>query len=192
MWLRRSFVKNRIFCILILFFSLTAIHFSERKAMAKGNAFKWDVGGAGIGYIYSDFDFNYKLFDLFFEHELSPFGLEIIPIIYDYSKFYDGHIVSFFNAKLYFTFFSNLGLKPSDEDIYVYDNSHKHIWSPFISIRVLNIPDYHSYNYIIDAGLKFAFLRACDIEIGSKYFKKDRNHTIYINLSTNLPLIFFI
>jgi len=80
-----------------------------------------------------------------------------------------------------------------------YSQGYYSIASPFISIRALNIPNFYSYNYVIDAGFKFAmyFVESGGmvwnffaIETGYKYFKQDRKHAFFINISTGIPLLF--
>ena len=178
---------KKIFFGVILFFAL--IVFAEREARSEPN-FVWSFGEIGIGAVDSEFDFNFKLFNLFLRHELSPFGLEIIPVTYNHSNFYDGRIVSFLNTKVYLS----PGSRFADE--HSRGAPFGGIISPFIGVRALNIPNFHSYNYIIDVGLKWALyfghgavLNFFNLEVGYEYFKQNREHTAFISLSTGLPLL---
>ena len=182
-------MKKRFFCGMLLFLTLTV--FAGRKAMAYEHNFVWGIGEIGVGAINSKFDFNLKIFDLFFQHDISPLGLEIIPITYNYSKFYDGHMVSFLNTKLYFRFLStNLGECSGHGGL-------ASIMSPFVSASALTISNNSSYNYIMDAGLKIAFFGVeCDrsysilnIELGYKYLKQNHEKIFFINLSSVIPLM---
>ena len=182
---------KKTFYGVVLFFALTV--YSGREAIGYDHNFIIGIGEIGAGTIYSDFNFNLRILDLFIQHEISPFALEIIPVEYNYSNFYDGHILSFLNTKLYFSSLSfGLGHHHSGgRSIYI---PIAFIASPFVSVRALNIPNFNSYNYIIDAGFKFAVFVAANnfaysiinLEIGSKYFKQTKEHTIFISLSSSL------
>ena len=175
-------MKKTFLCKAVLFAVLISIPLAEREAMADDNAFLWQshIAEIGVGTICSDFHFNIKMFDQFFQAPVLPLVLEIIPAAYSYSNFYDGHLVSFLNTKLSF---GGLGPRHGFLDFGV-------LLGPFISISPLNFPDYRAGNYILDAGLRFAFMddRAAlfDLEIAYKYFKQKDDHAIYINLSTSI------
>jgi len=187
-------MRKTFFFAVILFFVITV--FGKREARAE---FTWNFCSMGAGTIYSDFDFNLKALNFFFQPEFystdivfkSPFGVEIVPITYDYSKFYGGNIVSFMSAKLY------LNLMPEQYHSYKGGPNVYDIIGPFVSVRALNNFPFRSDNYIIDAGLKFTattdMLTLVDIEIGSKYFRKTREQTIFINASVSIliPFVFF-
>jgi len=175
-------MKKTFLCKVILCAALISIPFAKRDAMADDNAFLWQshIAEIGIGTIGSDFCFNIKMFDQFFQAPVLPLVLEIVPATYSYSKFYDGHIVSFLSAKL-----SRGGLGPRRGFL-----DFGIILGPFISISPLIFPEYNSDNYIFDAGLRFAWIDDIatffDLEIGYKYYKQNRDHAIYINLSTSI------
>jgi len=175
--MKKTFLYKVILCA-----AIASIPLTEREAMADDNAFIWQshIAEIGVGTIYSDFYFNLKMYNQFFQATALPLVLEIIPATYSYSKFYDGPILSFLSTKLSL---GSLDSRGSFLSISV-------IFGPFISISPLNFPNYRPDNYILDSGLRFAVLdkhsTLIDLEIGSKYFKQNRNHTIYISLSTGL------
>jgi hypothetical protein len=174
-------MKKIFLCKVILFVAIISI--LARDAMADDDrSFVWHshIAEIGAGTIYSNFHFNIKMLDQFFHAPALPLVLEIIPATYSYSKFYDGHLVSFLTTKLSFG-----GLDMRGRFLTL-----SAIFGPFISISPLNFPNYRPDNYILDSGLRFAMMdkhaTLLDLEIGSKYFKQNRNHTIYINLSTSV------
>ena len=190
-----AFMKKSFFCSVVIFFALIVFAGREARGDEDYANFVFGIGEIGVGVIGSDFDFNFKLFNLFFQHEMSPFALEIIPVTYNNSDFYDGSIVSFLNTKLYLSFLSaGLGQNTShSKSVFI---PLGFIASPFASVRALNIPNFHSYNYIIDAGFKvtvFLFdyhlmVSVLNIEFGRKYFKQNRKWESFINISSGIPL----
>ena len=175
-------MKKNFLCKVILFAAIASTPLAKRDAMADDNAFLWQshIAEIGVGTIGSDFCFNIKMFDQFFQAPVLPLVLEIIPAAYSYSKFYDNHLISLLNTKLSF---GGLGPRRGFLDFSV-------ILGPFVSISPLNFPNYHADNYILDTGLRFAFMDDAatffDLEIGYKYYKQNRDHAIYINLSTSI------
>ena len=174
-------MKKNIFCKVVILFALFFMPFAERKAMGD-LIWQSHIFEIGYGMITSPNNcFNLKIFDQFFQHRELPFVFEIIPVTYNYSGFYDGHMVSLINAKLSLGDISTRGFLAIGIII-----------GPFISISPLNFPDYKPANYILDAGLRFAVLdnrlgTFIDLEIGSRYYEQNRN--IYMNISTS---IFFV
>ena len=181
-------MKKSFFCGVVLFFAL--IVFAGREA----GAYKCDplfgpFGEIGVGAIDSNFDFNLKFLNFFFD--LLIVGTEIIPVEYNYSKFYDGHRVSFLNTKLYVNLLFNNEYNFMFGDVC---DKNRLILGPFIAVSPLNIPNYHLDNYIVDVGLKFAYAEPLatsllNIEIGSKYLKHDHKRSFFINVSSGIPLV---
>ena len=143
--------------------------------------FTWDLGGIGFESMYDinneeyAFGLNLRMLNLFLDNEKSSIGLQIVPISYSYSKYYNGHVVSFANIILYWN------LLPF---FYEYNAGISYRFGPFVSVSPLNFTNFHFGECIINTGLIITAFEIFDIEIGYKYLNNNDRHSVYINLNT--------
>ena len=161
------------FKILMLFAIITQFLYSEDKIFD----LNYDWGGIGFGTTYElnnkfYFDFTANFFEVFVENRKSGLGFTYNPIKYNYSSYFDDHLLNLSNLKVYLNLYEfpfRINRKNNENMNYIV--------GPFFSIDLLNIYNFNKIDFIDIYYVGFIFY----IKYG------DRNYS-YANSFLNFEL----